>query len=1150
MMPAPSLRSFQRVLVANRGEIAIRVFRAATELNIATIGIFAAEDRLSLHCVKADESYQVGAGRGAIQAYLDIPDILRVAREAHADAIHPGYGFLAERPDFAAACEEAGIAFIGPPASVLRLLGNKVAAREAAARANVPLVPATGALPIDPAEAARVARALGLPAMLKASWGGGGRGMRVIESFEDLEKQIAEARAEALAAFGNDEVFLERLVRRARHVEVQILGDQYGNVVHLFERDCSVQRRNQKVVERAPAPYLSGDQRKSLTDAALRLARSTGYVNAGTVEFLMDADSGEFYFIEVNPRVQVEHTVTEEVTGIDIVKAQILIAEGHAIGTAESGVPAQEQIHLDGHALQCRITTEDVRNNFLPDYGKITAYRGASGFGVRTDGGTAYAGAEVSRFYDSLLEKVTCWAPTDAEAIARMRRALTEFRIRGIATNVEFLERIVSNKAFRQGTYTTRFIEDTPELFAFPPRGDRTSKLLRYLADIAVNGHPDIGVVRTPTEPAPVPPNLAGGALEGTKQTLDRLGAAGFAQWMLEQEAVLVTDTTMRDAHQSLLATRVRSYDMLGIAPAYAELLPQLLSLECWGGATFDVAYRFLQEDPWQRLQSLRARMPNMLLQMLLRGSNAVGYTSYPDNAVRFFVRQAAAAGIDLFRIFDSLNDIESMRGSIDEVLAAGKLVEGAMCYTGDLLDPSRTKYDLNYYLRLAKQIEATGAHILAVKDMAGVCKPEAARRLVSALKQEIGLPIHFHTHDTSGIGGATLLAAVEAGVDAVDAALDSMSGFTSQPSLGALAAALRYGPRDTGLNAAAITAVSRYWEVVRRYYAAFESDPRASTSDVYRHEMPGGQYTNLRQQARALKIEDRWPEIAEAYTQVNQLFGDIVKVTPTSKVVGDMALIMVTAGITPEDILDPAKEITFPDSVVGLFRGDLGRPEGGFPPDLQRKVLKGKPPLDERPGASLPPIDLASQKEDLSAKIGHPATDYDLAGYLMYPSVFLEYAKRRDAYGDVHLLPTPAAFQPLMPGEELLVTLAPGKTIVVNLLAVGEANEDGIADVFFEVNGQPRMMQIRDRRAAKAKTALQRAEASNPAHLASPLTGIVGNVAVKQGQHVAAGELLMSIEAMKMATNIYAQRDCAISDVFVTPGIAVSAGDLVMLLE
>jgi pyruvate carboxylase len=731
-----------------------------------------------------------------------------------------------------------------------------------------------------------------------------------------------------------------------------------------------------------------------------------------------------------------------------------------------------------------------------------------------------------------------------------MRRALTEFRIRGIATNVEFLERIVNHKAFREGNYTTRFIEDTPELFAFPARGDRTSKLLRYLADIAVNGHPDIGAVRTPREPARAPDASSAPPPAGMKQTLNRLGPAGFAKWVLGQPAVLVTDTTMRDAHQSLLATRLRSYDMLAIAPAYAELLPQLFSLECWGGATFDVAYRFLQEDPWQRLRSLRERMPNMLLQMLLRGSNAVGYTSYPDNAVRFFVRQAAAAGIDLFRIFDSLNDIESMRGSIDEVLAAGKLVEGAMCYSGDLLDPSRTKYDLNYYLRLAKQIEAAGAHILAIKDMAGICKPEAARRLVLALKQEVGLPIHFHTHDTSGIAGATLLSAIEAGVDAVDAALDSMSGFTSQPSLGALAAALRYGPRDTGLNAAAITAVSRYWEVVRRYYAAFESDPRASTSDVYRHEMPGGQYTNLRQQARALKIEDRWPEIAEAYTQVNQLFGDIVKVTPTSKVVGDMALIMVTAGITAEDIRDPAKEIAFPDSVVGFFRGDLGRPEGGFPPDLQRKVLKGEPPLDGRPGDSLPSVDLAREKVDLSAKIGHEATDNDLAGYLMYPSVFLDYAKRRDAYGDVHLLPTPAAFQPLMPGEELHVTLAPGKTIIVCLLAVGEANEDGIADVFFEVNGQPRMMQILDRSAAKTKTALQRAEAGNPAHLASPLTGIVGKIAVKQGQHVAAGELLMSIEAMKMATNIYAPRDCTIADVFVTQGIEVNSGDLLMRLD
>ena len=954
----------EKILVANRSEIAIRVFRAANELGIRTVAIWAEEDKLALHRFKADEAYQIGRGphldkeMGPIEAYLSIEEVLRVARLSGADAIHPGYGLLSESPEFVDACDAAGITFIGPRADTMRRLGNKVAARNLAVEAGVPVVPATEPLPDDPATIRAMAAEIGYPIMLKASWGGGGRGMRTIRSEDDLEREADEARREARAAFGKDEIYLEKLVERARHVEAQILGDTHGNAVHLFERDCTVQRRNQKVVERAPAPYLDAAQRAELSGYALKIAGETGYVGAGTVEFLMDMDSGAFYFIEVNPRVQVEHTVTEEVTGVDIIKAQIHLVDGATIGTPESGVPPQEEIRLNGHALQCRITTEDPEQSFVPDYGRITAYRGAAGFGIRLDGGTAYSGAVITRFYDPLLEKVTAWAPTPEEAIRRMDRALREFRIRGVATNLTFLENIIGHPKFLDDSYTTRFIDTTPELFEQVRRQDRATKLLTYIADVTVNGHPETRERAAPRVDAnaPVAPYIDAPVPDGNRQRLASMGPAKFAEWLRAESAVRITDTTMRDAHQSLLATRMRTIDIAGAAGTYARALPELLSLECWGGATFDVSMRFLTEDPWERLALIRERAPNMLLQMLARGANGVGYTNYPDNAVAFFIRQAAANGVDLFRVFDCFNWIDNMRVSMDTVLEEGKLLEAAICYTGDMLDPARPKYDLAYYVGLARELEKAGAHILCIKDMGGLMKPAAATRLFTTLREEIALPVHFHTHDTSGISAATVLAAVEAGVDAIDAAMDALSGGTSQPCLGSLVAALAGGPRDPGLERASIERLSFYWEAVRNQYAAFESDVKGPASEVYLHEMPGGQFTNLKEQARSLGLEARWHEVARAYADVNALFGDIVKVTPSSKVVGDVALMMVSQDLSIEEVADPARDIAFPDSVVAMMRGELSQPPGGFPEAIRAKVLKGEAPIEGRAGASMAP--------------------------------------------------------------------------------------------------------------------------------------------------------------------------------------------------
>ncbi|MBR0933684.1 pyruvate carboxylase [Bradyrhizobium jicamae] len=1146
-------RPIRRLLVANRSEIAIRIFRAATELGIRTFAVYAKEDRLSLHRFKADEAYQIGKGKGALEAYLSIDEIIGIARDHQIDAIHPGYGFLSESPELAEACEREGIAFVGPSPQTMRTLGNKVAARNLAISCNVPVMPASDPLPDDAASIVAAADAIGYPVMIKASWGGGGRGMRPIESPDRLVDAVMSARREAKSAFGKDEVYLEKLVRRARHVEVQILGDKHGNQVHLFERDCSIQRRHQKLIERAPAPYLEPTTREALCQSALRIARATDYVGAGTVEFLMDAERGQFYFIEVNPRIQVEHTVTESVSGLDIVKAQIRIAGAGRIGdVAETGIPAQSEIRLSGHALQCRITTEDPQNNFIPDYGRITAYRGAMGFGIRIDGGTAYSGAVVTRFYDPLLEKVTAWAPTSDEVIDRMARALTEYRIRGVATNLPFLHNVITQPQFRANDYTTRFIDETPALFDFSERQDRATKLLKWIADVTVNGHPDTkGRARPATNALiPEPPGFDAAPVDGTRQIFERLGPKGFASWMKDQARVLVTDTTMRDAHQSLLATRVRTRDIVAVAPSYAEGLPQLLSMECWGGATFDVAMRFLSEDPWERLRLIREKVPNILTQMLLRGANGVGYANYPDNVVRYFVQRAAEAGMDIFRIFDCLNWVENMRVSIDAVLECGKLAEGAICYTGDILDPSRAKYSLKYYTALARELAATGVHVLGLKDMAGVLKPEAARVLIKAIKDATDLPIHFHTHDTSGIAGATILAAIEAGVDAIDASMDAMSGTTSQPALGSIVEALVRGARDTTLDPDAIRRISLYWQAVRAQYAAFESDMRAGASEVYLHEMPGGQFTNLKEQARSLGLEGRWHEVAKAYRAANDLFGDIVKVTPSSKVVGDMALMMVSQGLTPGDILDPAREIAFPASVVDMLRGDLGQPPGGWPKALQDKAVKGEATIDARPGSLLGTADLSSLRLEAAKASGRAVDDLEFAAYLMYPKVFAEFSAIQRKFGPVSVLPTLAFFYGMKVGEELMLEIEDGKSLIVVLTAIGDVRDEGQVELFFELNGQPRVIAVPDRSAVSAVKTRPKSEDGNVRHIAAPMPGVISTISVAGDQSVKAGDVLMTLEAMKMETVLHAPHDGVVAKIWVERGTQVDAKDLLIELR
>ncbi len=1145
------MTDFKKILIANRGEIAIRVMRAANEMGKRTVAVFAEEDKLGLHRFKADEAYRIGADLGPVAAYLSIDEIIRVAKESGADAIHPGYGLLSENPDFVDACVQNGITFIGPKAETMRALGDKASARKVAIAADVPVIPATEVLGDDMVAIKAEAAEIGYPLMLKASWGGGGRGMRPILSEDELEEKVLEGRREAEAAFGNGEGYLEKMITRARHVEVQILGDKHGEIYHLYERDCSVQRRNQKVVERAPAPYLTEEQRAEICELGRRICAHVNYECAGTVEFLMDMNTGKFYFIEVNPRVQVEHTVTEEVTGIDIVQAQILIAEGKTLAEA-TGKASQDDIRLNGHALQTRVTTEDPLNNFIPDYGRITAYRSATGMGIRLDGGTAYAGGVITRYYDSLLTKVTAWAPTPEKAIARMDRALREFRVRGVSTNIAFVENLLKHPTFLSNEYTTKFIDETPDLFQFKKRRDRGTKVLNYIADITVNGHPE-----TKDRPMPRPdlkearpPAPKAEPQMGTRNLLEQKGPQAVADWMKAQRQLLITDTTMRDGHQSLLATRMRSIDMIKVAPSYAANLPQLFSVECWGGATFDVAYRFLQECPWQRLRDLREAMPNLMTQMLLRGANGVGYTNYPDNVVQEFVRQAAK-GVDVFRVFDSLNWVENMRVAMDAVIENNKICEGTVCYTGDILDPDRAKYDLKYYVGMAKELRDAGAHVLGLKDMAGLLKPASAKILIRALKEEVGLPIHFHTHDTAGIASATILAASEAGVDAVDCAMDSFSGNTSQATLGTVVEALRHTERDTGLDIKAIREISDYFEAVRGQYAAFESSLQAPASEVYLHEMPGGQFTNLKAQARSLGLEERWHEVAQMYADVNQMFGDIVKVTPSSKVVGDMALMMVSQNMTRAQVEDPNTDVAFPDSVVDMMRGNLGQPPGGFPDTIIQKVLKDEAPNTERPGKHVNAVDLEATRADLSNQLeGKEIDDEDLNGYLMYPKVFLDYMGRHRTYGPVRTLPTRTFFYGMEPGEEITAEIDPGKTLEIRCQAIGETDENGEVRVFFELNGQPRVIRVPNR-LVKASTAQRpKAEVGNPNHIGAPMPGVVATVAAVTGQEVKEGDLLLTIEAMKMETGIHAERDAVVKAVHVQPGGQIDAKDLLVELE
>ena len=1142
---------FNKILIANRGEIAIRIMRAANEMGKKTVAVFAEEDKLGLHRFKADEAYRIGHGMGPVAAYLAIDEIIRVARDCGADAIHPGYGLLSENPDLVDACERNGIVFIGPQASTMRALGDKASARRVAIEANVPVIPATEVLGDDMDAIKAQAAEIGYPLMLKASWGGGGRGMRPIEHPNELEDKVLEGRREAESAFGNGEGYLEKMITRARHVEVQILGDKHGEIFHLWERDCSVQRRNQKVVERAPAPYLTQKQRETLCDLGRRICAHVNYECAGTVEFLMDMDTEEFYFIEVNPRVQVEHTVTEEVTGIDIVQAQILIAEGKTIAEA-TGKANQSEVTLNGHALQTRITTEDPQNNFIPDYGRITAFRSATGMGIRLDGGTAYAGGVITRYYDSLLVKVTAWAPTPSKAIARMDRALREFRIRGVSTNIAFVENLLKHPIFLSNEYTTKFIDTTPDLFDFDKRRDRGTKVLTYIADVSVNGHPETKDRPLPNfdAPTPISPNSVGEMSYGTRNLLEQKGAKAVADWVLKQRQLLLTDTTMRDGHQSLLATRMRSVDMIRVAPAYASNLPSLFSVECWGGATFDVAYRFLQECPWQRLRDLRAQMPNQMTQMLLRASNGVGYTNYPDNVVRAFVKEASK-GIDVFRVFDSLNWVENMRIAMDAVIDSGKICEGTICYTGDILNPDRSKYNLKYYVNMAKNLQEAGAHFLGLKDMAGLLKPAAARQLVKSLKEEVGLPIHFHTHDTSGIAGATILAAADAGVDVVDAAMDAFSGGTSQPCMGSIVEALHNSERDTGINIENLREISDYWGQVRAQYAAFESGLSSPASEVYLHEMPGGQFTNLKAQARSMGMEEKWHDIAETYADVNQMFGDIVKVTPSSKVVGDMALMMVAQNLSRDDVENPKTDVAFPESVVDMLRGNLGQPPGGFPKHLVKKALKGEKPNLDRPGKNLEPIDLEKTRQELSDKLdGMKIDDEDLNGYLMYPKVFLDYMERHLTYGPVRTLPTKTFFYGMNSGDEISLEIDPGKTLEIRMQAIGETDENGEVKVFFELNGQPRVIRVPNRLVTSETTLRPKADPSNSNHIGAPMPGVISTVSVNEGQTVKKGDLLLTIEAMKMETGIHVERDAKIKAVHVKPATQIDAKDLIIELE
>jgi pyruvate carboxylase len=1149
-------------MAANRSEIAIRIFRAASELEIRTVAIFAQEDRFCMHRFKADESYLVGAGKGPVAAYLDIEGIVTLAREKGVDAIHPGYGFLSENAEFARACAKAGITFIGPRPELLDMMGDKTAARALASRIGIPILPGTVEAIAGRDAALRAAKSIGFPLIIKAAFGGGGRGMRVVSRSSEFAQFLDEAQAEAERAFGNPAVFLEKFIPRAKHLEVQVLGDRHGNVLHLHERDCSVQRRHQKVIETAPSYGLSESVIRELCDAAARIAGEIRYDNAGTVEFLYDLDRHEWYFIEMNPRIQVEHTVTEVITGIDLVQCQIHIAEGSKLWEPPLSLPPQDQVPRNGFAVQCRVTTEDPENRFMPDYGRILAYRSTGGFGLRLDGGMGYAGAVITPFYDSLLVKVIASGPTFDLACKRMDRALREFRIRGVKTNIPFLENVIAHRDFRSGQAITTLIDTTPELFTFRPRRDRATKLLNFLGNVIVNGNPHAKGYQ-PTRaftPARLPAwDHRQTPPKGTRDLLLELGPDKFAEWTRRQRRLLLTDTTFRDAHQSLLATRLRTYDLLGCADAVARRAAGLYSIELWGGATFDSALRFLKEDPWQRLRQLRARIPNVCFQMLLRGSNAVGYSNYPGNVVAGFVRQAASAGIDIFRIFDSLNYLPNLRAALEAVRETHAVSEAAICYTGDVLDPRRDKFPLRYYVKLARELVKMGTHILGIKDMAGLLRPYAARKLIKALREDIGVPIHLHTHDSSGVNAATVLHASEAEVDIADAAMASMSGSTSQPNLNSIVAALQHTPRDTGLQLEALNEISDYWEQIREYYAPFDTAPRTGSAEVYLHEMPGGQYTNLKEQASSMGLLHHWPEIARTYARVNQLFGDIVKVTPSSKVVGDMTMFLVTRGIQPADVLNLDPGATpFPESVVDMLSGGLGWPDGGWPRDLQRVVLGEARAAEARrnyeegvvPGAIATPVNFDNVRRELADKLKHEPSEDDVFSYLMYPHVFLDWAKHQREFSDVSVLPTPAFFYGLRRGEEISVHIEEGKTLIIRLVNVGEPDKDGRRTLSYELNGVTREAYITDKKVTPQARARPKADLADPHQIPAPIPGLIASIAVSVGHKVRRGDKLLMMEAMKMQTTITAPLDGIVKELHVQLGETVESKDLLLTLR
>jgi pyruvate carboxylase len=1144
--------NIKKILIANRGEIAIRISRACNELNIQTAAIYTYEDRYSLHRYKADEAYQIGEDNDPLKPYLDIQAIIEMAKYCKADAIHPGYGFLSENPEFARQCAENGIIFIGPRPDVMIALGDKITAKTNARNAQIPIIesnePDLSSLEIALSEADRI----GFPMILKAASGGGGRGMRVVRTKDELKKAFPEAKSEAKNAFGDDTVFLEKFIERPRHIEVQIVADNHQNVMHLYERDCSVQRRFQKVVEVAPSLNLKDETREKLYHYAVSIAKAVNYNNVGTVEFLVDSDE-RIYFIEVNPRIQVEHTVTEMITGIDLIKTQIYIADGYKLSSPEIGLADQAQVMKNGFAMQCRITTEDPSNGFKPDYGTLITYRNATGFGVRLDEGSTYPGMKISPFFDSMLVKVSTQGATLMDAARKMNRALREFRIRGVKNNIQFLENLINHPVFVEGKATVNFIQEYPELFAITTGLDRGTRVLSFLGDISLNGNPDVKNfdpkvrLEKPSIPefdhmAPYP--------KGTKDMLTELGAEGFCSWLKNEKKIYYTDTTFRDGHQSLLATRMRTYDMLKVAEAYAKDHPQTFSMEAWGGATFDVCLRFLHEDPWIRLQKLRAAMPNILIQMLIRGCNGVGYSAYPDNLVESFVQKSWENGVDVFRIFDSLNWMENIAPCIDMVRKTGGIAEGSLCYTGDILDPKRTKYNLDYYLGLAKDLENAGSHILGVKDMSGLLKPYAAKILIEALKDTVKIPIHLHTHDTSSLQSATYMQAIDAGVDVVDCALGALSGMTSQPNFNSIVEMMRFHERENPYNIKSLNQFSNYWESVRDYYHPFESGMKSSSAEVFQHEIPGGQYSNLKPQAIALGLGDKFEEIKERYADVNEMFGDIVKVTPSSKVVGDLAQYMVANNISKEDIFTKGDQISFPESVVSYFMGELGQPEGGFPKELQRIILKGKVPLTDRAGKHIPALDLDQDFNDFKKKFGDdlPYTTY--LSYKFYPKVTEDYLVMFRKYGDVDVVPTKYFLYGMKPGEETTVQIAPGKTLLVRLQSIGPADDKGMRTAFFKLNGQTRNIEVQDRSIKVIHQENRKAEKDNEHHVASPLQGMLSKVFVKKGDEVKKNQPLFMVEAMKMETNIAANNDGVVKDIILSPGTLVNTDDLVLEIE